>query len=277
MTYIQYPNYTSIPQWTNKSWELRPIITPVTNIASVVEQKINAADSFKPKRAGKNGAHIVFVLDDSVSMKNHSKNTISGFNEYLKAQKLDAETTGIETFVSLYKFDGSSLNRVYTSVNIKDAAELNEKTYTPSGYSTNLTDAIGGVMLLINSDLSKLKKDKRTSVIITVLTDGAENSSRTFVNTDIKTMIEKSEEKNWGFIFLGATPDTFSSAASYGFNKSSTLQYSTRNISEGIATASRVTASMKSAYANGLNTTLAYASSAITDEERAISGGKTDV
>jgi hypothetical protein len=118
---------------------------------------ISLAEAFKPKKAGKKTSHIVFVLDDSGSMQSCRDATISGYNEYLQMQKADAKETGIPTFVSLYKFDGYSLKGVFERISVEEVPNLDRNSYNPKG-GTNLYDAIGGVMMKINTHLSANKK-----------------------------------------------------------------------------------------------------------------------
>lgn len=233
------------------------------------------AESFKPKRAGKKTSHVVFVLDDSGSMQSCRDTTISGYNEYLQMQKKDARETGIPTYVSLYKFDGSSVTALFNRIPVNEVSELNRDTYNPRG-GTNLYDAIGGVMMQINSDLQKHKKADRDSVIVTILTDGEENSSRTFDSANIKIMVEKAEAKNWGFMFLGANINAFAASSLLGFNTNNTMQYTSSNMAETIRSASAMTSRMKAAYASGMETSATYASVGFTDQERALAVGETD-
>jgi hypothetical protein len=199
--------------------------------------------------------------------------TIAGYNEYLKAQKEDAEKTGITTLVSLYKFNGYDVRAVFERLDVTKVSPLDKNKYHPSG-ATNLLDAIGAVMIKINSALFSKAKNDRESVIVTVLTDGEENQSRTFRNEDIKTMIEKAEGKNWGFMFLGANIDAFHTGATMGFSHNSTMQFSAANAAEAMRGASAMTARMKSAYASGLDTTNAYVATTFSDAERDASIGK---
>lgn len=227
----------------------------------------NLADAFAPKRAGKKTSHVIFVLDDSSSMQSCRDATIEGFNEFLDGQKRSARQTGIETFVSLYKFDGMSVECVYGRKPVDKAEHINRHAYDPRG-STNLLDAIGGVMMTINDQLKEVKKSERDSIIICVLTDGQENTSRTFDNSTVKAMVEKAEGKNWGFMFMGANIDAFAAGGSLGFTAQNTIQFTTNNVRSTMLHASRMSSDMKAMYASGMNTTLAYAASTFTDEER---------
>ena len=245
--------------------------------ASSIAQPANLSRAFKPKSAGKNPnlSHIVFVLDESSSMSSCWAQTISGYNEYLKAQKEDAEKTGIKTLVSLFKFNGYNVDCIFDRQDVQEVVELTKNNYRPSG-GTNLLDAMGGVMMKINTLLAGKKKADRESVIITILTDGEENQSRTFKNSDIKAMVEKAEGKNWGFMFLGANIDAFHAGAAMGFNYNNTMQFNTVNAAETMRGASAMTSRMKSAYSTGMDTASTYASTAFYDQERAAAVGGTD-
>ena len=262
-TPITYPNVSinTYPQ---------PII-----INTPVAAKTTPADTFKPKKAGTKTSHIVFVLDDSASMQSCREATISGYNEYLKMQKKDAEENKIETFASLYKFDGTNVNCVFNHIDVNEVEELNEKTYNPNGM-TNLHDAIGSVMIQINEQLKVNKRVDRDSIIITILTDGHENASRTFNSQAVKQMVEKAEGKNWGFMFLGANIDAFAAGSSIGFNVNNTIQYDTASMTNTILAASAMTSRMKSLYASGTDTTVAYELSAFTSAERKLAVTKDD-
>lgn len=123
-------------------------------------------------------------------------------------------------------------------------------------------------MMQINTQLAANKKADRDSIIITILTDGHENASRTFQNTTIKQMVEKAEGKNWGFMFLGANIDAFAAGSSLGFGVNNTMQYDTNSMAGTMRSASAMTSRMKSAYAAGMDTDLTYASTTFTDQER---------
>ena len=248
-----------------------------TLIASPISAPTDLGQAFNPKRAGKNPnlSHIVFVLDESSSMMSCWDQTISGYNEYLKAQKEDAEKTGIKTLVSLYKFNGHNVDCIFDRQDVQEVTPLTKSNYRPSG-GTNLLDAMGGVMLKLNILLAEKKKADRESVIVTILTDGEENQSRTFRNEDIKVMVEKAEGKNWGFMFLGANIDAFHAGAAMGFNNNNTMQFSTANAAETFRSASAMTSRMKGDYASGMATFDSYTVSAFNDAERKAAVGEDD-
>jgi hypothetical protein len=267
MTYINYP--TPIQMFPNNN-NTQTTFTPMQPLV-IYKYKNTLAESFKPKRAGKNTSHVIFVLDDSGSMQSCRESTISGYNEYLDLQKKDAKETGIPTFISLYKFDGYGVVNVFNRVQVDKVQNLTKDLYDPKGM-TNLYDAIGGVMMNINNQLAANKKSERDSIIITILTDGEENSSKTFDNSNVKQMVEKAEAKNWGFMFLGANINAFAVGSKLGFNDTNTMQYNTRSMASTMEAASAMTSRMKSSYSAGMDTQFTYASSTFTPDERAKAG-----
>lgn len=239
-----------------------------TIIPTAVANPVSLGAAFNPKRCGTKTSHVIFVLDDSGSMQDCRDATIEGFNEYLGMQKKE----GIPTFVSLYKFDGSNVNCVYNRVPVASVSNLTRDTYNPNGM-TNLFDAIGGVMMQINLDLTTKKKADRDSVIINILTDGHENSSRTFTNGDVKQMVSKAQDKSWSFMFLGANIDAFAAGQTMGFTTHNTMQFDTNNVGATMRAASRMTNDIKTAYfasasSADINVNALYAQTSFTAAER---------
>lgn len=261
MTYIPPSNIPGTPApWTYPN-PVQPTVIPTTTIINVPVTPTKV--EFKPKRAGKNTAHVVFILDDSASMQSCRQQTIDGFNEFLQGQR----ESEILTYVSLYKFDGAHVTCVHNHVNVKAVPNLEPATYNPRG-STNLLDAMGDVMNIVNEQLKLKKKKDRDSVTLVILTDGEENSSQRFDNNKIKAMVEAAEGKDWGFFFLGANIDAFAVGSSLGFGVANTIQYSTANMSATMKSASRASNDMKVARSQGMDTVMAYATSGFTDKER---------
>ena len=254
MSYLTNPRGPFIPTTT--------IIQPNTT-THVTSTPSNPVELFNPKKAGKKTAHAIFVLDYSSSMQICREATIKGFNEFLEGQR----ASEVETFISLYTFNGSSVDCVHDHVDVAKVEPLNSVTYNPMG-STNLLDAIGSTMFKINGRLVNHKKSKRDSVTVIVLTDGEENSSRQYDNSDLKGMIEKAEGKEWSFLFLGANIDAFDVGRKLGLGAHSTIQYDVNNVGATMASASRMTRDMSMMKSVGVSNEMAYASATFTDEER---------
>lgn len=108
---------------------------------------------------------------------------------------------------------------------IADIKPLTEKEYTPTG-GTALLDAIGRSMRAAKERNAAGKR----KVIMVIVTDGEENSSREFTHTDVMQKIEEAKLAGWQFIYLGANQDAIKVAgrlnisASYDFSPINTAQ-----------------------------------------------------
>ena len=221
------------------------------------------AQNFSAHKAGTKTAHVVFILDDSGSMQSCRDATIAGFNEFLAGQK----ASEVPTFISLYKFDGSRTVRVFSRVGVNEVPNLDRELYNPRG-GTNLNDAICEVMIEVNNNLAASREDLRDSISLVILTDGEENSSRTYRAGDVKAMVEKAEANDWAFFFLGANIDAFAVGSAYGFGVSNTLQYNTAKMGETMSAATRSVNMMKGARVGGMSVDAAYAVAAYSDDDR---------
>jgi uncharacterized protein YegL len=228
----------------------------------------NIGANFNAKRAGAKTSHVVFVLDDSASMRNCRDTTISGFNEFLQAQVADDKKTNIKTYISLVKFDGAGVKQVYSYVRAKKVAPLTENDYDPRGL-TNLYDAIGSTITTINNQLTEQAKADRPAPIITILTDGNENASKVYSSVDVKQMVEKAEGKNWTFMFLGANIDTFAVGSALGFSAHNSTSYNTKNMGETMFAATSRVSNMKVMRAAGATTAMVYSDTQFSDKEKA--------
>jgi len=156
---------------------------------------------------------VVVVLDRSGSMGSIGKATVDGFNEFMKEQK-GAEG---KAFVTLVQFD-DQYEIDYKSRPVEEVADLilNE-TFVPRGL-TALYDALGKTIEELNTE---------RDVVFVIITDGAENASKTYTRPAIFKMIEsQTAEKGWKFLFLAANQDAIGAGASIGISASNSMNYS---------------------------------------------------
>lgn len=260
-------NYWPIQPWNIPATPVNPVLPGTVKISYIPEQKSDIGQAFRPHRAGKDQTHVAYILDDSGSMSPVREATISAYNESIRNQIIDSERTGRITYVSLFKFDGYNVNCLFFRKDVRLVTPLTFNDYNPQGM-TNLYDAIGGVMMDLNAKLGLIDLALRDSIIISILTDGAENSSTVFRQSDVKVMVSKAEDANWGFQFLGANINAFAVGGNLGFRAENTLQFDTKNMSATMEAATRSMNTMKGAYATGMTTAMAYNASAFTDDER---------
>ena len=155
-------------------------------------------------------SHIYFVLDRSGSMASCVEDTIGGFNTFIQNQKRD----NTDASMSLYLFD-NDYNSIYENKVISDVPNLDNKTYVPRG-STSLLDAIGRTI--------KTAEQTDNNVIV-ILTDGFENTSKTYTKSHIEDLIKMKERTGWNFVFLAANQDAISTAQSLGINSNGAMTF----------------------------------------------------
>tara|TARA_B110000208_G_scaffold158316_1_gene192442 strand:+ start:885 stop:1478 length:594 start_codon:yes stop_codon:yes gene_type:complete len=143
---------------------------------------------------------ITIILDCSGSMDLIKSSTIEGFNTFLRAHQ--AEGTNVR--ITLVKFN-HEYTLAFEEKKIKKKYFLNEANFVPNG-TTALLDAIGRTIKSVDARIEK--HAVKPGVIIAIITDGHENSSRFYTQNDIKKTIKKrSDKNNWNFMYLGANQD----------------------------------------------------------------------
>jgi uncharacterized protein YegL len=143
---------------------------------------------------------ITIILDRSGSMNLIKPATIEGFNKFLQAHK--SEGTNVK--ISLVKFN-HEYDLAFEEKKIKNKYFLNDTNFIPHG-STALLDAIGKTIESVDKRIAKYTIEPR--IIIAIITDGYENDSKTFNQSDINKSVKKRINKhNWSFVYLGANQD----------------------------------------------------------------------
>jgi uncharacterized protein YegL len=199
---------------------------------------------------------LVIVADRSGSMA-HLKNDMNGaIRELLLEQSKEPGAI----LVDIVTFD-TEIEHPYTGVRPDD---VKADIIQPRG-GTALNDALGITIAKLGAELSSLAEEDRPGhVIIVVVTDGEENSSREYTAPQVKGMVtEQTDKWGWTFMFLGANIDSFAVAGGYGIRPGSTINYApTREGTQSvIATASA-----------GVTRTRSGLATDFTDEEREAAG-----
>jgi len=198
--------------------------TTTTTVVTVTEEN-----------PSKGGSLAVFALDKSGSMSWKSNAAIEGFNGYLEGIKESVD------FLTLGQFN-ETLTKTYDIANTADVEPLSAKTYTPGG-GTSLYDAIGTLVKETEAYL-EANPGKIDEVIVTIFTDGEENTSRTYSLASIKALITKKEaEGNWTFVFMGSELNTYQQGASMGFSNANTRIYAAVDTSATMRSMGATTAS----------------------------------
>ena len=150
----------------------------------------------------KTNIYNIIILDESGSMISIKRETINGFNETVQTIK-DAQNKHNETqqhFVTLVSFNSSGIKTIYDKVPCDDVEELTKESFQPNA-STPLYDAMG---ITLNKFRYTLDENADNKVLVTIITDGEENSSAEYKSNMIKMLVEELQSKGWVFAYIGA-------------------------------------------------------------------------
>lgn len=140
----------------------------------------------------------MIIVDESGSMSIIEKQALAGLNETIdtvkKMQKLHPD---MEQRISLLTFDSSHKTFKYDNVKAETARLLSARDYNPGG-CTPLYDAIGIAISKLNAQTTD-----KDSVLVTIITDGEENSSEEYNLKMVKTLISKMKKQGWTFTLIG--------------------------------------------------------------------------
>jgi len=176
-------------------------------------------------------------------MESIRKDVIGGFNAYIKELK-DGENSK-DILFTLTLFDTVSIDTPYLLTPIKDVKPLDNKTYRPNG-GTPLYDAAVETIENIVERVNEMKG--RKAVVVTIMTDGEENSSVKHDEKCLKDLIKKLEQRgNWTFTFMGANQDAWQTAQSFGIARGNSLSWEASSL--GSTTALRSLAQNTAFYA----------------------------
>lgn len=200
---------------------------------------------FTIKKAEDETTEIICILDRSTSIRTSGliEKTIEGFNAFLSDQKKQASKAKL----TLCLFDGGTgygntgtpgetYEMVHNGVDIQTVPELNKDTFVPKGM-TAMYDAIGITIDNVSKRINETKaEDRPDKVVILIMTDGEENSSKEYNQKTVFESIQKYKTENkWAFIFIGANIDTMRAGHGIGVSAGNTLAYT--NTGHGVDTA----------------------------------------
>jgi Mg-chelatase subunit ChlD len=140
----------------------------------------------------------LIIVDESGSMSIIRKQAFAGMNETLQTvRQMQEKFPDQEQHISLVTFDTSHTTWHYDNTPASDTKNLDWKAYNPGG-GTPLYDAMGSAISKVNAQIAD-----GDNVLVTVITDGEENSSQEWTLKMIRTMIEKLKKQKWTFTLIG--------------------------------------------------------------------------
>ena len=200
------------------------IVQSTTTVITTLTTVSPAVVSAKPRET-----LVSFLIDQSGSMGATKQATISGFNEYLQTLKAN----GGRVRFTLTKFSDTSTNIVHDGVPLEQVIPLNDYNYSPLG-GTPLYDAIGRTIVAIDNKLAGFVGEK-PAVLLVIMTDGAENTSREFSREMIFALIKAKEALGWAVTYMGANQDSYAVASTFGIGAGNTVNYHTSNVKGAFA------------------------------------------
>ncbi len=183
--------------------------------------------------------HALTIVDRSGSMLGYRSRTVEGINTNINAleQEVDADTEILNTQLQ-FAAQNSTWNRPSNNaetdfrftrlgVRVQDLADMTEAEYAPDG-GTPLLDAIGYGIEKVKEFHGDKLGDDNLKIIVTIFTDGEENSSTKWNKADIKKKIEHfSADGKWTFTFVGcgSFENVSNTSTSFGIAASNTVAY----------------------------------------------------
>ncbi len=180
----------------------------------------------KSGNTGKNNTTLYqFIIDRSGSMRGLEQMVVGGYNEHLSAVRNMQETYPDQQFlVSLLTFD-DEVNWLVKPSPINKLKELPNDAFKPRGM-TALLDAIGKGIHHIESEYSRKIQNDEMSVVMVIITDGAENASQFFNYHSIaKKIKERDETGKWTFSFIGCDFDALHTSKMLNIRKENVRNY----------------------------------------------------
>ena len=140
----------------------------------------------------------LLVVDESGSMSCIRRQALTGMNETLETViQMQKQHPDFEQRVTLLTFDSQHCKFHYDNTPASQVHQLSEKDYQPCA-STPLYDAIGRGIAKVHAVCGE-----EDSVLVTIITDGWENSSMEYNLPMIQNLIEKLKKQGWKFTFIG--------------------------------------------------------------------------
>jgi hypothetical protein len=171
-----------------------------------------------------------FIVDKSGSMSDCIPATINGYNEQVSMVKnMEAEFPEQDITIGLSTFNNQTEHKYFMQMSGM-ALKMNAQNYIPNG-GTALFDAIGTSVEKLEEYRTVSSEQIPTTVVVVILTDGYENSSRFYNLSQIKSKIQSLESTgNWTFSFIGATLDAADVAEQMSIKRSNSFAFDKRNM-----------------------------------------------
>jgi hypothetical protein len=169
---------------------------------------------------------IGFTLDTSSSMEALFKAAASGYNAFVEEQR----AIGPAKFT--FNCFSSKVYPVHSAIEISQVPIIDTAFLSSMSGGTALLDGIGTVMQELGRRYDEVRS-QRPRVLIAILTDGMENSSKQFSPGDIFQMVHyRRSLHRWEFLFIAASEQGEREGLSLGIQKANICRFETSD--EGV-------------------------------------------
>lgn len=167
-----------------------------------------------------------FIIDKSGSMAGMQHQAVEGFNVQVKTLQELKQTYPDQDYTVSLTFFNENVRDIISNGKVEQLVPMNPKTFLPNG-STALLDAIGKSIYQIKSDFGPALSNDEASVVMVIITDGAENSSRFYTYHEIARIIKELDEtEKWTFSFLGADLDAIHTSQMLNIRRENVISFS---------------------------------------------------
>lgn len=184
-----------------------------------------SADAIQPK---KKTTYYHLVLDRSGSMSSCWQEVRQVIDkQLLDLKRVQEENASSELIFSFCAFD----HELRFSQDLMPVAQarMDWELIFPNA-STSLNDAIGESISYVKNKAGAALSEADADVIILILTDGYENSSRIYSSKAVKELMEAYEETGkWNFLFLGAGLEVTDVTDAYARGDKNAMSFSKDN------------------------------------------------
>ena len=192
---------------------------------------------------------ILIILDRSGSMaypKGFREDMEGGMNTFITEQ---AKLPG-KCRATVVQFD-DKYEEVVVDAKLKDVPTIE---IMPRG-GTALLDAMGKSITNLRDHINSMPRAKRPAkIIVAIVTDGQENSSREWNKGKVSTLVKDLTDKGWEFTYLGANQDAIAEATSLGIRTANAVTYTSKGATSTLSSFTN----NASAYRSGIASDVSY-------------------
>ena len=185
-------------------------------------------------KTGITNINNLIILDESGSMTSIYEQALGGANETIQTiRAAQASADDQKQFLTFVTFDSGNREWVRTIIDtmpIDKVRDLTKDDYRPCG-CTPLYDAMGmsawiAPNLVFDQETTDLeqKVTEDDQVLVTIITDGMENSSCEYSGAAVCEIVKRLRAKGWTFVYIGANQNSVEVAKSMSIDNAMNFQ-----------------------------------------------------